>query len=94
MRHNVDKLKVGGFYWVIPVYDVDLIPPGFEGVFEFTDALYEVQKEHWSQKTQPARFDGWDEGDEERWSFIGQDDPSSGESWWPVRWVGSELTPP
>jgi hypothetical protein len=80
-------LEPGALYWVKPVWDVDLVPSGFEGK-EYSDEMYEAMKEHWTQKEQPARFIGYDPSGEERWLFIGQDDD---DSWWPVCWVGERI---
>ena len=90
MVDNRKELKPGSFYWVRPNWDTDLVPQGFEGK-EFSDEMFAAMESHWSQNEQPALFVGYGLGDEERWSFIGQDDPDDG-SWWSACWVGSEIT--
>jgi hypothetical protein len=82
-------LKPGSFYWVKPVWDVDLTPPGFEGQ-EYSDKMFEAMSEDWRQKEQPARFSGYSANGDEQWQFIGQDDDE--ENWWPVCWIGPEIT--
>ncbi len=88
-------LKPGAFYWVIPNWDVDFTPPGFEG-HDYSDAMHEASCAHWSQNAQPARFNGLTKSGEEMWTFLGQDDPDPGmpysdDHWWGVRWVGDEI---
>ena len=94
----MDKYKPGSFYWVIPNWDVDFVPPRFEGRAH-SDELFEAARAHWSQNCQPARFDGYCADGTERWNFLGHDDPDPGmpnsdEHWWGVRWVGDEIVPP
>lgn len=81
------KLIPGAFYWVQPVYDVDLVPLGFEGR-EWSEDMAQAISDHWTQKEQPARFEGYDENGNERWLYIGRDEP---DNWWPARWVGAEI---
>lgn len=83
-----DNLNPGSFYWVVPVWDVDFKPPGFEKQ-EYSDAMYDAMAAHWSQNKQPARFEGYDDSGQERWIFLGQD--VDADSWWPVRWIGDEI---
>ncbi len=82
------QLKVGGFYWVKPSFDHDLYVPG--------DNIDEARAAHWTNNEQPARFDGLTREGQEKWQFIGQDDPDPGmpypdDHWWPVVWVGDEI---
>jgi len=81
------KLKPGSFYWVIPEFDVDFTPPGFEGR-ECDQAMYEAMRNHWTQRRQPARFDGYSQNGEEVWHYIGVD---KAEAPWPVCWTGAEI---
>lgn len=39
-------LKAGAFYWVIPVFDVDFVPPGFENQVDYSDAMFEASRKH------------------------------------------------
>ena len=82
-----EKLKPGSFYWVIPEFDVDLTPPGFEGR-EYDPSMFEAMRAHWTQQYQPARFERYDEAGNEVWLYIGVDkaDPP-----WPVCWIGAEI---
>lgn len=83
-------LEVGHFYWVKPEFDVDFTPPGFEAG-EWSDDLFQASWVHWTQNDQPARFAGYGPDGEERWTFLGQDDPGEDERWWSVCWVGPEI---
>jgi len=80
-------LVAGSFYWVIPVFDVDFTPPGFEGQ-PYSEEMYLAMRDHWSQKEQPARFRGYSETGQELWTFLGQADDN-----WPVSWIGEEIKP-
>jgi hypothetical protein len=86
-------LKESSFYWVRPVYDVDLTPEGFE-FGDCSDACMEAKSAHWSQNDQPARFCGLDENGQEKWLFIGIEEPDAGEQYWPVCWIGPEIILP
>jgi hypothetical protein len=84
-------LVAGHLYWVIPVHDVDFIPPGFEGQ-EWSDALFNASWSHWSNKVQPALFEGYGPDGDEHWIYLGQERDES--NWWPVCWIGDDLVPP
>ena len=88
MPHS--HLEIDGFYWVLPNWDVDFIPPGFEDQ-NFSDEMHKAMCAHWSQNQQPAKFSGFTPEGKERWTFLGQDDPEPGEDWWGVRWIGSKI---
>lgn len=81
------KLTPGSFYWVIPVYDVDFVPPGFEGQ-EYSPAMHEAMRDHWTNKVQPARFVGYFNGNPDwpRWLYIGHEEDD-----WDAIWVGKEI---
>ncbi len=82
------ELKPGHFYWVKPEFDVDCVPDGFDK--NDPNIPFQAKWEHWTQNTQPARFEGFTDGGQEKWIFLGQDvDP---ENWWPVCWIGAEIT--
>jgi hypothetical protein len=82
-------LSAGRFYWVIPVFDVDFVPPGFEG-HDWSDELHEAAWKHWSQQTQPALFLGHTVDGTEKWVYLGQD--IDADNWWPVCWIGSAIS--
>lgn len=72
-------LKVGSFYWVMPVHDVD-----FDAPFE-----------HWMRQEQPARYAGKDETGQELWQYLGlEGDLADGAQAWPTRWIGAEIVWP
>jgi hypothetical protein len=85
------SLMVGSFYWVKPVHDVDFTPPGFED-HDYDDVMIEAIITHWSQNEQPARFEGYDENGNEKWIYLGYE--PDGYNWWPICWIGTEITPP
>lgn len=82
------KLIPGAFYWVIPEWDVDFTPPGFEGK-EYSEELHAALAAHWSTQEQPALFNGYDENGHEKWTYLGHEDDRN--LWWPARWVGAEI---
>lgn len=45
-------------------------------------------KEEWEQKDQPARFCGLNDRGDALWNCLGLE----GESEWPMRWIGPEIT--
>lgn len=79
------KLVLGRFYWVLPVFDVNVDV----GNFPDYDSAFEAMQAHWTNREQPARFVGYRDDGEEQFMFIGED----GVSDWPVRWVGMEIMP-
>ena len=80
-------LKAGAFYWVRPVWDVDLVPPGFEER-EYDEDMHAEMNAHWSQNEQPALFHGYGSDGEEHWLYVGMD---WDDGWWPVSWVGERI---
>lgn len=76
-----EKYQPGSFYWATPVFDVDFDPPASMRTID-----------HWSQKSQPARFDGYGPNGEEHWHWL--DVEQDGENWWPACWVGPEIVNP
>lgn len=90
MATDERALRPGAFYWVIPAYDVDFTPPGFEGR-EYGEAMHAAMRDHWSNNPQPARFVGYHEGNPDwpRWLYLGQEDDD-----WDARWVGGEIVAP
>ena len=80
--------KPSSFYWVKPVFDVDFTTPEFKGR-EWDDGIFKAAWAHWSQRVQPAYFEGYVDGNEV-WVFLGHKD----EEPWPVCWVGDEIVKP
>src|ERR1700744_365518 len=82
----------GKFYWVLPVFDVDFTPPGFEGQ-GWSEAMHDAAWRHWSQQKQPALFLGLTEAGTEKWVYLGQEVGSAHpDPWWPVCWIGDEIS--
>ena len=89
--------KIGAFYWVMPVVDVDLVLTAEDlgGVAEDSPEYYGKHFDHWTQQLQPARYAGQDDTGREMWWYLGQEgDGPHGAQAWPIRWRGQEITPP
>ena len=86
---NDNPPKVGSFYWVKPVFDVDFIPPGYS---QSEDVPFGDKWDHWTQKEQPGLFLGYTKTGMQKWILLGQemdeDDP------WPICWQGKEIVAP
>lgn len=84
-------LKPGAFYWVIPVFDVDFTPPGFENE-DYSGEVFDAMRSHWTQCEQPARFEGLDKNGNEIWFYVGYNWKDELSNPWPVCWIGKEIT--
>lgn len=59
------------------------------GKFYWALPVFDPDTDHdWENQPQPARFDGYNEHNQERWLWIASENYD-----WPSRWHGEEIVP-